>query len=71
MGLIRLRPRPSGSRPAPAPEPEPVVNASAPVWARYDLPFLLGALALVLVALESLLSISLPVLRAVRPREAA
>jgi len=53
------------------PEPEPVVNASAPVWARYDLPFLLGALALVLVALESLLSISLPVLRAVRPREAA
>jgi len=53
------------------PEPEPVVDASMPVWARYDLPFVLGAAALVLVLLESLMSVRLPSLRAVRPREAS
>jgi hypothetical protein len=47
------------------------VDASAPVWARYDLPFLLGATALGLVALESLLGMSLPVLRIARAREAS
>jgi Ca-activated chloride channel family protein len=53
------------------PAPTPVVDASAPVWARYDLPFLLGATALGLVALESLLGMSLPVLRIARAREAS
>jgi Ca-activated chloride channel family protein len=53
------------------PAPDPVRNASAPVWARYDLPFVLGALALALVALESLLGMSLPALRVARAREAA
>jgi Ca-activated chloride channel homolog len=53
------------------PAPEPVVDASAPAWARYDLPFLLGALALTLVFLESLVGMSLPVLRFLRAREAA
>jgi Ca-activated chloride channel family protein len=53
------------------PEPEAVVDATQPAWARYDLPFLLGAFALALVTLESLLTVSLPVLRAMRPREAA
>lgn len=53
------------------PAPEPVVDTSAPLWARYDLPFLLGTLALVLVFLESLTGASLPVLRVARAREAS
>jgi hypothetical protein len=53
------------------PAPEPVVDASMPLWARYDLPFLLGALALSLVVLESLVGMSLPVLRVARAREAS
>lgn len=53
------------------PAPAPVVDESTPMWARYDLPFLLGALALALVFLESLVGMSLPVLRFLRAREAA
>ena len=53
------------------PAPEPVVDTSIPVWARYDLPFMLGALALSLVLLESLVGMSLPVVRVARAREAA
>jgi Ca-activated chloride channel homolog len=47
------------------------VPREAPAWARYDLPFLLGLLGLVLVVIESLLGASLPRLRAARAREAA
>jgi Ca-activated chloride channel family protein len=53
------------------PAPEVVIDASTPVWARYDLPFLLGALALGLVLLESLVGMRLPVLRFLRARVAA
>ena len=53
------------------PAPEPVADLSTPMWARYDLPFLLGALALALVFLESLVGMSLPVVRFARAREAA
>ena len=53
------------------PAPEPVVDASTPMWARYDLPFVLGALALALVALESLVGMSLPVVHVARAREAS
>ncbi len=52
------------------PEPEPTLEA-APSWAQYDVPFVLGAAALALILLESLLGMSLPVVRAVRAREAA
>jgi hypothetical protein len=52
------------------PAPAPVVDATAPAWARYDLAFLLGAAALALVALESLLGMSLPALRVARPARA-
>jgi hypothetical protein len=55
------------------PGPEPVLepDSTRPVWAHYDLPFLLGALALALVLLESLLGMRLPRLRSLRAREAA
>jgi hypothetical protein len=42
------------------PAPEAVVDLSAPAWARYDVPFVLGSVALALVVLESLLGMSLP-----------
>jgi Ca-activated chloride channel family protein len=53
--------------------PPPVVDtADRPAWARYDLPFVLGVAALVLVLLESLLDASLPrLLSLTRAREAA
>lgn len=53
------------------PLPEPVVDTSAPAWTRYDIPFVLAALALALVFLESLVGMSLPVLRIARVREAS
>jgi Ca-activated chloride channel family protein len=53
------------------PTPEPVVDLSTPVWARYDLPFLLGALALSLVLMESLFNVRVPVFRMARAREAS
>lgn len=53
------------------PAPERAVDVSAPAWARYDLPFVLGAAALALVVLESLVGLSLPVLRMARTREAS
>lgn len=53
------------------PAPEPVVDAEAPVWGRYDLPFVLVATALVLIVMESLLGISLPVLRFTSAQEAS
>lgn len=42
-----------------------------PVWTRYDLPFVLGVAALVLVVLESLLDASLPRLPSLRTRRVA
>lgn len=42
------------------PEPEPVAGAAVPAWARRDLPFFFGAAALALIALESLLGMTLP-----------
>jgi len=45
-------------------------SAAAPAWAAYDIPFLLGTLALAFVLLESLFDVRLPRLRAVRAREA-
>jgi Ca-activated chloride channel family protein len=42
-----------------------------PVWTRYDLPFVLGIAALVLVLLESLLDASLPRLPSLRTRRVA
>ncbi len=42
-----------------------------PVWTRYDLPFVLGVAALVLVLLESLLDASLPRVPALRSRRVA
>jgi hypothetical protein len=54
------------------PPPVPIPGEEAPpAWSRYDLPFLLGIAALVLVLLESLLDASLPRLLPARPREAA
>ena len=53
------------------PETEPVASAAAPSWARYDVPFVLGAVALALVVLESLLGMSLPRLRLPAARRAS
>jgi len=53
----------------PAVEPD-ADGGPRTIWERYDVPFLLGALALVLVLLESLLGATLPKVRLARPREA-
>lgn len=53
------------------PAPEPVVDTSTPLWVRYDLSFLLAALALALVILESLVGMRLPVLLVARAKEAS
>jgi len=45
--------------------------AARPAWARYDLPFVLGLAALLLVLLESLLDASLPRLSVARARRVA
>lgn len=51
------------------PDPDPL--DAPPAWAAYDLPFLLGVLALALVFLESLIGVTLPGRsRAFKPREA-
>jgi Ca-activated chloride channel family protein len=55
---------------APTQAPEPDATEAAPAWARYDIPFLLGLVALVLVALESLIDVTLPRLFSFRTREA-
>lgn len=58
----------------PTVPPEPTATDAPPAWAAYDLPFLLGSLALVLVFLESLIGVTLPRRRrpaAVQAREAA
>ena len=47
--------------------PEPSAADAGPAWARYDVPFVLGLLALALVLTESLLDMRLPRLRSVRP----
>jgi Ca-activated chloride channel homolog len=49
----------------------PGTTLRAPAWQRYDLPFLLGLVGLVLVAIESLLGASLPRLGFARARQAA
>jgi Ca-activated chloride channel family protein len=54
-----------------APPPPTQSPANRPAWARYDIPFVLGLTALVLVLLESLLDASLPGLPALRPRRTA
>jgi Ca-activated chloride channel family protein len=56
---------------APAPVAEALAEDAPPPWARYDLPFILGVLALILLLVESLLDASLPRLFAPRRREAA
>jgi Ca-activated chloride channel family protein len=59
---------------APAPVVETATEDGPPPWARYDLPFTLGVLALILILMESLLDASLPRLfspRAPRRQEAA
>jgi len=55
---------------APTVPPEAAPSDAAPAWAGYDLPFLLGALALALIALESLFDVTLPRLVWLRTREA-
>jgi Ca-activated chloride channel family protein len=55
---------------APTVPPEPDPNGSAPAWAGYDLPFLLGAAALALIFLESLFDVTVPRLVSFRAREA-
>jgi Ca-activated chloride channel family protein len=55
-------------RPTVPPEPDP--DDSTPAWASYDLPFLLGALALALILLESLFDVTVPRLVSFRAREA-
>ena len=55
----------SGSIPEPNPDDE------TPGWARYDLPFLLGLGALVLILIESLLDMTLPERWSSRMRELA
>jgi hypothetical protein len=55
-----------------APTVPPTVDPVDPPasWTAYDIPFLLGQLALALILLESLLDVRLPRVRAVRTREA-
>jgi len=54
------------------PPPAQLPGAEArPLWARYDWPFVLGAAALALVLLESLLDASLPRVSTVRARRVA
>lgn len=57
-------------RPTVPPDPDP--TDAPPAWAAYDLPFLLGSLALAFVFLESLIGVTLPGRRPApfRPREA-
>jgi Ca-activated chloride channel family protein len=55
---------------APTVAPQPDVPDAPPPWAAYDLPFLLGAVALAFVFLESLFDVTLPRLRSMRTREA-
>lgn len=47
--------------------PTPDPTSDVPPWTRYDVPLLLGALALALVTIESLFGVSLPRLVARRP----
>ncbi len=54
--------------PPQAPDPDP--TDAPPAWAAYDLRFLLGALGLACVLLESLIGLTLPRLVPVRAREA-
>ncbi|MEQ1857919.1 MAG: VWA domain-containing protein, partial [Longimicrobiales bacterium] len=56
---------------APPPPTEFAATDTRPAWARYDLPFVLGVTALVLLLLESLLDASLPRLPATRTRRVA
>ena len=54
--------------PTEAPERDPA--DSAPAWAGYDIPFLLGTFALAFVFLESLLDVTVPRIVSFRTREA-
>jgi len=51
---------------AAAPDPD----TAAPAWTRYDVPFLLGVLALIFIFVESLFDVTMPRLRSFRAREA-
>jgi len=55
---------------APTVPPDPDPADAPPAWAAYDLPFILGSIALACVFLESLIGLALPRLRSVRTREA-
>lgn len=52
------------------PAPEPTVDLTAPAWTRYDVPFVLGSVALALVVLESLLGLGLAKVRVPRAARA-
>lgn len=54
----------------PTVPPEANTADAAPSWAAYDLPLVLGALALTLIFVESLLDVTLPRLVSFRAREA-
>jgi Ca-activated chloride channel family protein len=56
---------------APPPVVETPNGDAPPPWARFDLPFTLGVVALILILMESLLDASLPRLFASRRPEAA
>jgi hypothetical protein len=56
---------------APPPVVETPTGDAPPPWARYDLPFTLGILALILILMESLLDASLPRLFVRRWQETA
>ena len=64
LGALRAELREPTEPPAPDPADAP------PAWAAYDLPFVLGVVALVCVFLESLIGMALPRLTSVRTREA-
>jgi hypothetical protein len=53
------------------PAPEPTVDLTAPAWTRYDVPFVLGSVALGLVVLESLLGLGLARVRVPRAARAS
>ena len=55
---------------APTVAPQPDAEEAAPAWARYDLPFVLGVTALVLIFLESLFDVTVPRLVSFKAREA-
>lgn len=56
---------------APTTPPDPDPASAPPAWAAYDLPFVLGTVALACVLLESLIGLALPRLTSMRAGEVA